>query len=119
MGILQRLGRGRRLQDRTPGQPGAPGRVTYRMRLFVAGDEPNSRRARQNLRQVCAEELSGDFDLEVIDVYEAFEAVIEEHILLVPVLIVDEPSQTRVYGNLDDREKVLAALRVAPDGAGD
>jgi len=87
-------------------------RPRYRMRLFVAGDEPNSVLARRNIDQICSEHLDADFKLELIDVFEDFAAAVEENILVAPALVVDEPRKIRIFGTLKNRKKVLAALNL-------
>jgi circadian clock protein KaiB len=42
----------------------------YKLRLFVTGSTPRSTRAIANMRKICEENLSGRYDLEVVDVYE-------------------------------------------------
>lgn len=84
----------------------------YRMRLFVAGDEPNSAIAQNNIKEICSAHLKGNFQLDVIDVFEDFTAAIQESILVTPALVIDKPKQMTIFGNLQDREKVLAALEL-------
>lgn len=88
----------------------APNQVKYRMRLFIAGQEPNSVIAQKNIREICEVHLKGDCDLEIVDVYEEFSAALEEHLLITPALIVDKPKKMKIFGNLQDRAKVLFAL---------
>lgn len=85
--------------------------VTYQMRLFVAGNEPNSALARQNISAICADHLEGDFDLQVIDVFKDFAVAMRENILITPALIIDKPVSVRVFGTLKDKDKVLAILK--------
>ncbi len=82
----------------------------WRMRLFVAGNEPNSVTARKNLKQICETELNNQYDLQVIDVFNDFKEAIAENILVTPVLIIDNHNKIKIYGNLQDRDKVLSAL---------
>lgn len=85
-------------------------RVTYKLRLFIAGSEPNSVLARKNIREICAAHLDDNYELELIDVFEDFSAAIEERVVVTPALLIDEPKKARVLGNLQDKAKVLAAL---------
>ena len=90
----------------------AGGEAVYRLILFVAGDEPNSQRARQNLDELCENELKGRCRVEIVDVMEDFEKAAEHGILLTPTLLRVEPLPgITVIGNLNDHEKVRAALR--------
>jgi circadian clock protein KaiB len=93
---------------------GADPEARLRLRLFVAGDEPNSRQARHNLDLLCEEYLDGQVDVEVIDVLKDFRAAVAERVLVTPALIVGAlPSRIVVLGNLSDTARVLAALGVA------
>ena len=40
----------------------------YHMRLFVAGDEPNSAIAKESLDRICSIYLNGNCQVEIIDV---------------------------------------------------
>ena len=42
----------------------------YHFCLYVAGDEPNSRQARENLHQLCADYFPENHYIEIIDVLE-------------------------------------------------
>jgi len=85
--------------------------LTYRMRLFVAGNEANSRKARANLERICKDHLGDDVEYEVIDVLQDFETALECGVLVTPELIVDAPVSVKIAGTLSDTEKVLAALQ--------
>lgn len=87
--------------------------ATYRFRLFVAGDEPNSKMARENLLRLCEQHLHGNHRVEVVDVLENFQAALDNNILITPTLLVTSPPPpVMVVGTLSDTEKVLAALRL-------
>jgi circadian clock protein KaiB len=96
------------------------------LRLFVTGTSPRSGVAIANLRRICEQELSGKYDLEIIDVLEHPELAETERILATPTLIKSLPLPLRrVIGDLSDTEKVLLGLEVRPvdsaasDGAGE
>jgi len=94
----------------------APQAVHYRLMLFVAGDEPNSRTARQNLADLCEQQLAGRCDVEIVDVLEDFAAAARHNVLVTPTLLVVEPApEIVVVGNLSDRRKVCAALRLGSE----
>lgn len=84
--------------------------IDHVFRLFIAGDEPNSRLARQNLEALCDAHLAGRHRIEVVDVLLDFEAALEAHIVVVPALVMVAPHTATFYGTLTDRSKVLAAL---------
>jgi circadian clock protein KaiB len=87
----------------------------YKLRLFVTGSTPRSSRAIANMRKICEENLSGRYDLEVVDVYENPDATRELQIIATPTLvkILPEPLR-RIIGDLSDKEKVLAGLNLIP-----
>jgi circadian clock protein KaiB len=87
----------------------------YKLRLFVTGSTPRSTRAIANMRKICEENLSGRYDLEVVDVYENPDATRELQIIATPTLvkILPEPLR-RIIGDLSDKERVLAGLNLVP-----
>jgi len=87
----------------------------YKLRLFITGSTPRSTRALENMRRICAENLHGDYELEVVDVYENPEATREYQIIATPTLvkILPEPLR-RIIGDLSDNDRVLAGLDVTP-----
>ncbi|MGA2582708.1 MAG: circadian clock KaiB family protein [Tepidisphaeraceae bacterium] len=95
---------------------GKGNRGHYQLRLFMAGDGPNSRQALVNLRQLCQEHLKGRCTIEIIDVVKNFRAALKDNILITPALILVAPlPKVVVLGNLSDRQKLLLALRL-PEG---
>jgi len=87
--------------------------VCYRLHLFVAGDQPNSRLARENLEQICQNYLVGRCEIAQTDVLDDFQVALEMGIYVTPALVVMEPEpQVTIFGNLRDTEKVLEALGV-------
>ena len=86
----------------------------YLLRLFVVGDGPNSKLAISNLRSLCKEHLDGRFTIETIDVEKNLPAAIRNNILITPALILVAPlPRVTILGNLNDRQKVLRALRLS------
>jgi circadian clock protein KaiB len=95
-------------------QRGKVQRGHYLLRLFVAGNGPNSRQALANLRRLGRERLKGRCTIEVVDVVKDFGAATRDNILITPALILVAPRpRVIVLGNLSDRQKVLLALRLS------
>jgi len=93
--------------------------VRYRLVLFVAGDEPNSRIARANLEELCRCDIEGDCEVAEVDVLKDFETAAEHGILVTPTLLVVEPQPgTTIIGNLSNREKLRFALHLSGSGSG-
>ncbi len=82
----------------------------FKLRLFIAGTEPNSVIAQKNIDNLRAAYAQENFELEIIDVYQDFSRAIEENILVTPALVVDKPKKIKIFGNLDEKNKVLSAL---------
>lgn len=84
------------------------------LRLFMAGNGLNSKTALANLQSICKEYLNGHSTIETIDVVKDFQAAIRDNILVTPALLMVTPRpKVMILGNLSDRPKVLAALRLS------
>lgn len=82
-----------------------------RFKLYVAGTTPRSQRAIANLRRLGEEQLSGRYEVEIVDVIEQPEAAEAERILTTPTLIKEFPLPARrVIGDLSDGERVMYGL---------
>ncbi len=81
------------------------------LRLYVAGESPNSALAKANLNAALAHLPKSELTLEVIDVLCHPERGLADGVLVTPTLIrlVPTPEQ-RVIGNLRDRSALLAGL---------
>ncbi|HSU96636.1 MAG TPA: circadian clock protein KaiB [Gemmatimonadaceae bacterium] len=88
----------------------------YVLKLYVTGKTPNTERAINNLRRICAEELQGQYEMQIIDVLENPQMAEDDKILATPTLIKRlPPPLRRVIGDLSDKHKVLLGLEVLPD----
>ncbi len=86
---------------------------SYYLRLFVAGDEPNSVMAKASLERVCSEHRERNYRIEVVDVLQDSRPAREESVLVTPALVIRGPRRrTVIFGNLSDTKKVLTALQV-------
>ncbi|MCF6187806.1 MAG: hypothetical protein L3J49_10110 [Desulfobulbaceae bacterium] len=91
-------------------------RDRYQMKLFVAGDDRNSRMARNSLEQLCEIKLQGQCDLEIFDVLQDFESALQHNVLVAPTLIITSTQPpTTIIGSLDDSHEVLKALGVTEE----
>lgn len=96
-----------------PSPTGGRESPTYHLRLFVAGDEPNSAVAKASLDKICSEHPERSCRVETIDILEDSRPAIEERVLVTPALVVQGPQhRTVIFGNLADAGKVLAALQI-------
>jgi circadian clock protein KaiB len=88
---------------------------TLVLRLYIAGTTARSKRAVENVRNLCEQHLKGRYDLEVIDLYQQPELAAREQLLAAPTLIKKLPLPLRrLVGDLSDHARVLAGLDVVP-----
>lgn len=85
-------------------------RKTYVLKLYVAGNTPNSVRALKTLKNILEEELEGVYALKVIDVLKSPQLAEEDKILATPTLSKILPPVRKIIGDLSDRERVLIGL---------
>ena len=96
---------------------GAQAEPRYVLRLYVTGMTPRSVRAIKNLKEICEEHLRGQYDLEIIDIYQQPVLAKGEQIVAVPTLIKKLPSPLRRFvGDMSDIDKVLLGLDLRPKG---
>jgi circadian clock protein KaiB len=87
----------------------------YILTLYVTGTSPRTKVAIDNLNKICAQELAGQYKLEIVDVLENPQRAEDERILATPTLIKQlPPPLRRVIGDLSDKDKVLLGLEVRP-----
>jgi circadian clock protein KaiB len=83
----------------------------YVLKLYVAGNTPNSIRALKILKNVLEQEFQGVYALKVIDVLKNPQLAEEDKILATPTLSkVLPPPVRKIIGDLSDRDKVLIGL---------
>lgn len=86
-------------------------RKTYVLKLYVAGNTPDSVRALKTLKTVLEEDFKGVYALKVIDVLKNPQLAEEDKILATPTLAkILPPPVRKIIGDLSDREKVLIGL---------
>ncbi len=84
---------------------------TYVLKLYVAGNTPNSVRALRTLRNILEQEFKGVYALKVIDVLKSPQLAEEDKILATPTPSkILPPPVRKIIGDLSDREKVLIGL---------
>ncbi len=84
---------------------------TYVLKLYVAGNTPNSIRALRTLRNILEQEFKGVYALKVIDVLKSPHLAEEDKILATPTLSkILPPPVRKIIGDLSDRERVLIGL---------
>lgn len=89
---------------------------TYILKLYVAGNTPNSIRALKTLNSILEREFQGVYALKVIDVLKNPQLAEEDKILATPTLSkILPPPVRKIIGDLSDREKVLIGLDLLYD----
>ena len=85
----------------------------YVLRLYVSGMTPNSQRAIENVRKICAEHLEGRYQLEIIDIYQQPIFAKEGQIVATPTLVKELPEPLRKFvGDLSQTERILLGLDI-------
>jgi len=81
------------------------------VRLYVAGDGPNSEFAIATLRSTVAEFSEIDVDVEIVDVIKEPERALRDGVLITPMLVKVAPlPERRILGRLADRRMLLSVL---------
>lgn len=85
-----------------------------RLRLYIAGDSPNSIVARSNLESVIGHLSQEDVSLEIVDVLRDPERGLTDGVLVTPMVIKVAPApERRIVGNLKDRAQLSTTLGIA------
>ena len=88
-----------------------PNQGKYILRLYITGMANRSIMALSNLKKICEEYLEGQYELEVIDLYEKPWLAKVDQIIAVPTLIKGLPSSPhRIIGDMSNKESVLLGL---------
>lgn len=86
------------------------------LRLYVTGLTPRSTRAIKHVREICEQHLSGNYDLEVIDVYQSPGRIVEDQVVAIPTLVKCTPAPVRLMvGDMSDRDRLLTGLGLPAD----
>ena len=85
--------------------------VTFKFRLYIAGDAPNSAQAIANLTAICRSYLPDRHQIELVDVFLEPKRALADGILMTPTLIKLTPGHVRrIVGTLSQLPPVLHAL---------
>ena len=85
----------------------------FKLRLYVAGDAPNSAQAVANLTALCRKNLLDRHEIEVVDVFREPKRALEDGIFMTPILVKLAPTPAlRIVGTLSETQTVLQALGV-------
>jgi circadian clock protein KaiB len=82
-----------------------------RLRLYIAGNAPNSVRAISNLKAICDEHFPSGCGLEIVDLLVHPQRALADGIIVTPTLVKLLPLPVqKVIGTLSDTEQVFQAL---------
>lgn len=85
----------------------------YILRLYIAGINPKSRKAIRNLREILEENLKGQYELEIVDIYQQPIFAKEGQIVAAPTLIKELPPPLRRFvGDMSNKERILLGLNL-------
>ncbi len=83
------------------------------LRLYVAGATERSRQAILRAQQLCETELQGDYELQVIDVYQQPILARDGQIIATPTLVREFPRPVRrLIGNLANTAGLFVGLEL-------
>jgi circadian clock protein KaiB len=87
------------------------------LRLYVAGATDRSRQAVLRVRELCQTELHGEYELEVIDIYQQPILARDGQILATPTLVREFPLPVRrLIGNLSNTTGLFVGLDLDTTG---
>jgi circadian clock protein KaiB len=91
------------------------GSVLWELRLYVAGQTPNSIAAFNNLKRICETHLKGEYRIEVVDLLVNPKLARGDQIIAVPSLVRKLPEPVKkIIGNLSNEDRVLVGLDLLP-----
>jgi circadian clock protein KaiB len=92
-----------------------PRKDYYRLRLYIAGQTPNSIAAIANLKKICEDKLLGKYRIEVVDLLEKPQLAKGDQIIAIPTLVRRLPPPVKkIIGNLSKTENVIVGLDLQP-----
>ncbi|MDQ3031269.1 MAG: circadian clock KaiB family protein [Myxococcota bacterium] len=81
------------------------------LRLYIAGNAPNSLRAVANAKAICLAHFAAAHELEIIDMLEDPRRALADGVIVTPTLLRLSPAPIlRVIGDLSDTPRVLLTL---------
>ena len=99
----------------TPRSADAKHAPEWELRLYVAGQSPQSLAALANLRALCEAHVSGRYKIEIVDLIKTPQLSREDQIVAVPTVVRKlPPPMKKVIGNLSNTERALVGLQLRP-----
>ena len=89
----------------------APQATRLVLRIYVAGNGPNSLRAVANAKAICNEHFAARYELEIVDMLKHPNRALADGVIVTPTLLKLLPLPAmRMIGSLSDSAQVLLAL---------
>jgi circadian clock protein KaiB len=86
-------------------------RAALRLRLYIAGNAPNSLRAIDNIKAICDEHFPVGHELEIVDLLIDPTRALADGIVVTPTLLKLSPLPVqRLVGSLGDAGQLLLTL---------
>jgi circadian clock protein KaiB len=106
----------RRQKRRTPAITGdpieTPAPQAYIFRLFVSGQTNKSTKAIDNIKRICETYFPGQYQLDVIDVYQQPQLARGEQIVALPTLLKKAPGKSKkILGDLGNSAEFITKLK--------
>jgi circadian clock protein KaiB len=87
----------------------------WELRLYIAGQTPNSIAAIANLKKICEDQLRGKYRIEVIVLLKKPQLAKGDQIVAIPTLVRKLPPPVKkIVGNLSKTERALVGLDIQP-----
>jgi len=83
----------------------------YQFHLYVTGASMNSLAAIANIKKLCEEKFTQNYELEIIDVYQQPHVTRKENIVALPLFIKKYPlPEKRFIGTMSDKDKLVSGI---------
>ena len=83
----------------------------FSLHLYITGASPNSIRAIENVKRICDQYFKGNYELEIIDVYQQPKIALKEQLVALPMLIKTFPLPVKKWiGDMCDENRIIAGL---------
>jgi len=87
----------------------------YILKLYITGMTSRSSRAITSLQGICEKQLTGRYELQIIDAYQQPGLARRDQVVAIPTLIKRLPLPLRrLIGDMSDEERVLVGLDIIP-----